>query len=377
MPSMKYLKGRKQMVWIIVPGLLLLIFITVIAFINQPEFGRRPSGERLERIKRSPNYRDGKFQNLSPTQQITSDKSWFGIIAGFLFDKVEDLRPETALPAIKTELKQFKREEEVMVWLGHSSLFLQTGGLRFLIDPTLVSASPVSFFNQPFKGTGLYHPEDMPEIDYLIITHDHWDHLDYHTVKQLNGRIGKVICPLGVGEHFEYWGFTPECIVELDWMESISPNQEFTIYCLPARHFSGRGLSPNQTLWASFMLQGPSRKIYISGDGGFDTHFAAISRQFGEIDLAIMENGQYDKDWRFIHLMPEDLVHAAKALNAKRLFTEHHSKYALAKHPWHVPMDSISAAAGRDALPLITPMIGEPVYLNDSTQVFKKWWSAN
>ncbi len=351
-----------------------ILFVGVSVFVNQPSFGRTPRGERLVKVQNSPNYRDGKFQNLSPTQQITSEKSMVGTMFDFLFRKVEELRPGTDLPAVKTDLKQFGRDEDVMIWLGHSSLFIQTEGKRILIDPTLVTASPVSFFNKPFKGTKIYTPDDIPDIDYLIITHDHYDHLDYQTVKQIKDRTGKVICPLGVGEHFEYWKFEKDRIVELDWNENIVLDSALTIHCLPARHFSGRSLSPNKTLWASFMLQTPSRNIYLSGDSGYDTHFAEIGKRFPEIDLAVMENGQYNKDWRFIHMLPEDLVKATNDLNPKRVLTVHNSKYALGKHSWHEPLDNISQAAKQNSLNLITPMIGEPVLLKDTTQTFKKWW---
>lgn len=360
--------------WIVLTVLGVIIVATVV-FINQPSFGRTPRGERLERIQQSPNYRDGRFQNLSPTQQMTSDSISASMI-DFLFGKVEGLRPETDIPAIKTDLKQFDRQEDVLVWLGHSTLFFQKDGKRFMTDPTLVSASPVSFFNKPFKGTSLYSPDDIPGIDYLIISHDHWDHLDYQTVKRMKDRIGKVICPLGVGEYFEYWGFSKDRIIELDWNEQASLNNGSTIYCLPARHFSGRGLSPNKTLWASYMLQTPSQTIYLGGDGGYDTHFSDISNRFGKIDLAILENGQYDKDWKYIHLLPQDLVQAAKDLHACRLMTVHNSKYALGKHAWYAPLENISNAAEQESLNLITPMIGEPVHLNDTMQVFSKWWST-
>lgn len=361
----------------IVLSVVLVILVATVIFINQPSFGRLPRGERLERILHSPNYRDGSFQNLSPTQQITSEGSRAGTMIDFLFNKVEGLRPKTDLPAIKTDLKQFDRNDDVLVWLGHSSLYLQTNSTRFLTDPTLVAASPVSFFNKPFKGTNLYTPDDIPAIDYLIISHDHWDHLDYQTIKRIKDQIGKVICPLGVGEHFEYWGFGKDRIIELDWDEQAALDNGSTIYCLPARHFSGRGLSPNKTLWASFMLQTPSQTIYLGGDGGYDTHFAYISNRFGTIDLAILENGQYDKDWKYIHMMPQDLVHAAKDLHSKRLMTVHNSKYALGKHAWYAPLENISNAAEQDSLHLITPMIGETVHLNDTTQVFRKWWSMD
>ncbi len=361
------------MMWIFF-SIILILFVGVTIFINQPSFGRLPSGERLERVRNSPNYRDGKFQNLSPTIQLTSDKSIVNTMFDFLFRKVEGLRPVTDLPTVKTGLKQFRKDEEVLVWLGHSSLFIQTNSKRFLVDPVLVNASPVSFINKPFNGTKIYTPDDMPDIDYLVITHDHWDHLDYKTIRDLNARTGKVICGLGVGEHFERWGFSKDRIIELDWNENAMLDSGIIIHCLPARHFSGRGLSPNKTLWASFMLQTPSQNIYISGDGGYDTHFADISRQFEKIDFAIIENGQYNEGWKYIHLLPEDLVKSAKDLNAKRLMTMHHSKYALGKHSWYEPLDNISAAAERDSLNLLTPMIGEAVYLNDTAQVFKKWW---
>ncbi len=367
------MKRKKKHIMYIALSVILLISVTTVIFLNQPTFGRTPRGERLERIQKSPNYSDGKFHNISPTIQVTSEKSTVGAMFDFLIQKIDRLRPITDLPTIKTDLKQFGQNEDVLVWMGHSSLFMQLNGKRLLIDPVLLSASPVSFVNKPFKGTNIYTPKDIPNIDYLIITHDHYDHLDYNTVKQLKSRIGKVICPLGIGEHFEYWGFDKNQIIEMDWNENTVLDDTFTIYCLSARHFSGRSLSPNKTLWASFMLQTPSRNIYLSGDSGYDTHFADIGKQF-EIDLAVMENGQYDKDWKFIHMLPEDLIKAIKGLDPKRIFTVHNSKYALGKHSWNEPLDNISNAAERDSLKLITPMIGELVYLNDTTQVFKKWW---
>ncbi len=189
----------------IIVGIIGILCISVFAFINQPSFGRLPQGARLERIKRSPHYHDGQFNNLHPTQMMTSDEGRFGAMLSFLFRKTENLRPENAVPVIKTDLHKLKRDENVLIWFGHSSYFIQIDGKRFLVDPVFCMASPVSFVNKPFKGTDVYKPEDMPDIDYLVITHDHWDHLDYRTVKSLKDRVGKVICGLGVGEHFEYW----------------------------------------------------------------------------------------------------------------------------------------------------------------------------
>lgn len=232
-----------------------------------------------------------------------------------------------------------------------------------MVDPVFCMASPVSFVNKPFRGTEIYSPDDMPDIDYLVISHDHWDHLDYHTVKQLKGRIGKVVCPLGVGEHFEHWGFDKSRIIELDWKESATLSQQFIIHCLPSRHFSGRGLTPNQTLWASFLLETPDRKIFIGGDGGYGSHLKQIGEQFPDIDLAILENGQYNEDWKYIHTMPSLLEQTIKDLGVHRVLTVHHSKYALARHRWDEPLKNARNLSRNDSLTILMPVIGEVVNL--------------
>ncbi len=351
-----------------------IITMTSVLFLNQPNFGKAPSGERLERVKKSPHYKDGAFQNLSPTPTLSSDKNMAAVMFDFLFKKVKDLRPHKNIPALKTDLRQLDPDEDILIWMGHSSLYLQINGKKFLVDPVLVSASPLSLFNKAFNGTTAYRPQDLPDPDYLILTHDHWDHLDYKTILHLKNRTGRVICPLGVGEHLEYWGFDKHKITELDWNEQTDVEGGFRITALPARHFSGRGFRRNRSLWASYMLQSPDGNIYLGGDSGYDTHFADIKKKFGTIDLAILENGQYNEDWRYIHLTPEDLIKAAKDLQANRLFTVHNSKYALAMHTWYEPLENISRADEKEKLNLITPMIGEPLRLKDSTQLFKKWW---
>lgn len=203
----------------IIVGIVAVAVIAGFVFVNQPSFGRAPQGERLERIKKSPHYKDGEFRNLHSTVMMTSQKGRLGAFWGFLFKKETDLRPETEIPVIKTDLSKISKDENVLVWFGHSSYFIQVDGKRILVDPVFCVASPVSFVNKPFKGADAYKPADMPEIDYLVISHDHWDHLDYETVMQLKNRVGKVVCPLGVGEHFEYWGFDKSSLVELDWFE--------------------------------------------------------------------------------------------------------------------------------------------------------------
>lgn len=351
------------MIIVVIAGIVVVVAIAVTAFFNQASFGRLPQNERLERIKNSPHYKDGQFKNLHNTVMMTSQKGRFGALWGFLFKKEEGLRPEKEMPVIKTDLRQIGREENVLVWFGHSSYFIQIDGKRILADPVFCMASPVSFANKPFKGTDVYKPDDMPDIDYLVISHDHWDHLDYHTVKQLKNRVDKVICPLGVGEHFEYWGFAKERLVELDWFEDAALNEDFLIHCLPARHFSGRSFKSNQTLWASFLIETPSQKIFMGGDGGYDTHFAEIGKRYPGINLAILENGQYNEDWKYIHTMPIYLSRVAKDLNAEKILTVHHSKYALARHRWGEPVENALNLRNKDSLNVLIPVIGEVVRL--------------
>lgn len=356
-----FAKKKREKMGIII-GLIAAVAIAA-AIIVVPGFGRLPRGERLERIRNSPNYRDGQFHNLEHSPMMTGDKSQVRGMLEFLLRKKEGLRPDHPVTAIRTDLHALDVKSDLVVWFGHSSYLIQTDGRRALIDPVFRSAAPLTFLNRPFAGTDNYTPDDIPDVDYLIITHDHWDHLDHRTVTELKPRIGTVVCPLGVGEHFEYWGFPKERIVELDWNEEAALGDGFTVRGLPARHFSGRGLSHNRTLWASFLLHSPSRTIYIGGDSGYGRHFAEIGRQFPQIDLAILENGQYNEAWRYIHTMPDQLARAAKDLGARQIMTVHHSKYALSKHRWDEPLQTEAALAADTTLNVLRPEIGEAVRL--------------
>lgn len=348
---------------IIVLIVLAVIAIIVIAFINQPSFGRLPRGARLERIERSPNYRNGEFRNQEVTAMFTGPKrSFVSQMLKFLTDNPPRLRPDKPVAIVKTDLRHLDRRRNVLVWFGHSSYLMQIDGVRYLVDPVFHAASPLSFLIKPFEGTDGYKPDDMPDIDYLIITHDHWDHLDYRTVKALRGRIGKVICPLGVGEDLEYWGYDVHRIIEMDWNEDSTLRTGILLSCLPARHFSGRSLTRNKTLWASYMLSTPTLRIFIGGDSGYGKQFAAIGKRFERIDLAILENGQYNADWNMIHTMPQYLSSEARELHAKRVLTVHHLKFALSKHPWDEPLRNVEQMK-RDGINVLNPKIGEVVPL--------------
>ena len=352
-----------------------LLVAAVFIFMQQPQFGKAPSGKRLERIQKSPYYKNGAFDNISFTPQLAEDTSMPKVMFRFLFGKNEHAKPLQKFNFTKSDLKNLSPTENVYVWMGHSSYFIQIDGKKILVDPVFSgNASPVSFTTKAFPGTDLYSAEDIPELDYLIITHDHWDHLDYETVKKLNPKVKHVITGLGTGEHLEYWNYEPKKIIELDWGENFDLENGFKVYAETARHFSGRTFKRNQAIWASFVFETPERKIYIGGDSGFDTHFEKIGNKYGGFDLAILENGQYNKDWRYIHMMPKEFLVAAKNLKTKRIIAVHNSKFELALHSWKEPLEKITALNEKENQRLITPKIGEIVHWEDDAKVYEKWW---
>jgi L-ascorbate metabolism protein UlaG (beta-lactamase superfamily) len=357
--------------------IVLLLFIIIYIFLQQPQFGKAPSGERLQRIKQSPHFRNGRFENLRPTPALAEEATIGGILKEMLFSKKKRLYPADRIPSVKTNLLQLDPARDILIWFGHSSYFMQVDGKRILVDPVLSgSASPLPFSIKAFKGTDIYSAADIPDIDYLIITHDHWDHLDYATVKKLQPRVGKVICPLGAGSHLEYWGYTANQLIEKDWNETIVLDKGFTVTTVPARHFAGRLFKRNNTLWTSYVLQTPTLKIFIGGDSGYDLHFKEIGERFGPFDMAIMENGQYDKNWRYIHMLPSEFLQAAKELQAKRIIPVHSSKFKLGNHDWDEPLSLIMEYNQSEGLSILTPMIGELVNLKDEHQFFSNWWKS-
>jgi L-ascorbate metabolism protein UlaG (beta-lactamase superfamily) len=352
-----------------------MAFIAAIyIFMQMPQFGKVPEGERLERIKRSPHYKDGQFMNNSHTPALTEGASYTTVMKEFFFTKKTRNIPGIKLPSRKTDLLHLDPDSNLIVWFGHSSYFMQLDGKKFLVDPVLSgNASPVKFTTKSFPGSDIYSAEDIPEIDYLFISHDHWDHLDYETVRKINPKVKKVITGLGTGAHLEYWGYDTARIMEKDWNEHVELEEGFTVHVVPARHFSGRGFKRNGTLWVSFLLSTPATKIFIGGDSGYDDHFAKIGQQFGPIDLAILENGQYDKNWKYIHMMPEEVVQAALDLRAKYLLPVHWSKFSLANHAWDDPIRRVFKEAKLKNVSLVHPMIGDAVYLNQEGKPVA-WW---
>lgn len=357
---------------------LLLIFFGI-AFLMQPKFGKQPSGKSLESLRKSPNFdtKMGSFQNLSHTPALAEGMSYGSVMKDFLLNRNPQIKPKNDLPNVKTDLFNLKSDEDVVVWFGHSSYFLRIDGKNFLVDPVFGgSASPLSMNIKAFPGSNTYQEEDMPEIDFLFLTHDHWDHLDYTTLTALRPKIKQVICGLGVRSHLDYWGFNEESITELDWDRSFRLSENMLIHTVPARHFSGRRFKRNGTLWTSFVLKTTNFSIFIGGDSGYDNHFKKAGEEFGPFDLAILENGQYDEKWKYIHMLPHETLEAAQDLKTRTLLPVHHSKFALANHAWNKPLESLTELYnGKDYnFNLITPKIGEKVNLKSTDQQFEKWW---
>ncbi|MDR2598321.1 MAG: MBL fold metallo-hydrolase, partial [Holosporales bacterium] len=279
-----------------------------------------------------------------------------------------------SIPSTKTNLTNLSKNEDAIVWFGHSSYFMQIEGKRIVVDPVLSDvSSPVPFFPVAFRGTNVYAPTEIPDLDYLIITHDHWDHLDYETVTKLRAK--RIICPLGVGANFEHWGFDESKLLEMDWFDEVVLEDGFRIICCPTHHFSGRSFTRNRSLWGAFLLVASSGfKVYIGGDGGYCQHFREIGNKFGPIDIAILENGQYNENWRHVHMHPIETVMAAEDLRAKSLLPVHNSKFALSTHPWNEPLNEITRICKNKGIHLITPVIGQLVNLRDTEQRFNTWW---
>jgi len=360
----------------IISALIILFIVGVALFMQHPKFGKKATGTRLQRMQASPNYKDGKFQNQSFTPDLAEGATYFKVFRKFFFGKDKRNRPAQPLPVQKHDLKNLKPLDNVLVWFGHSSYFMQVDGKTLLVDPVFSgSASPVSFTTKAFKGTDVYGVDDFPEIDFLFISHDHWDHLDYETIVNLQPKVKNVVTGLGNGAHLERWGFNPDIIHEGDWYEEISLPNGFMAHVVPGRHFSGRSFVRNANLWGGFVLKTPTFNLLLGGDTGYDSHFKTIGEKYGPFDLVILECGQYNEYWKYIHMMPEEVVTAAHELGAKKLMPVHYAKFALSVHSWDEPIIRVTTEAEKQGMPIITPIIGQIVNLNEDN-VFAKWWEG-
>ncbi|HEY4287609.1 MAG TPA: MBL fold metallo-hydrolase [Puia sp.] len=340
-----------------------------------PQFGKAPAGERQQRIEQSPNYRDGSFQNLVPTEMSLKDVSVVKVLWEFV-RKPANTKPSRPIPSVHTDLRALPDDQISIVWFGHSSYLMKIGKVHVLVDPVFSgNAAPFRIFAKAFRGTDGYDVDKLPDkIDILLLTHDHYDHLDYKTILKLKTRVKHIYTSLGVGAHLEAWGISGEMITELDWWEGCDVIDGWgRLTATPARHFSGRSTKRNKTLWSSFVLKTAAHSFFLGGDSGYGEHFKAIGDRFGPFDIAILECGQYGKYWPHIHMFPEQTVQAAQELKAKKLLPVHWGKFSLALHPWNEPIKGMTAAAVKVGQHFTTPLIGQPVVLNHHYPS-SDWW---
>ena len=339
-------------------------------------FGQRPEGERLAKISQYPQYRNQGFINLSETKMMAEGTSYASLIWKMM-TRPKNVAPAKELPFVPTDLNKLYRlslNNPVIIWFGHSSYLICTQEKHILVDPVFCGhASPFSFTTKSFAGSDRFTVNQLPNIDILVLTHDHYDHLDYLTLEGLKAKTSQVYAALGVGAHLIYWGWDPDKIVELGWGENCLPAEGISLTAAPARHFSGRGLIRNKSHWNSYILQSANHRLYLGGDSGYDSHFSDLGKRYGPFDIAILEAGQYNQSWPFIHMMPEETLQAAKDLQANMLLPVHWGKFALALHPWYDPISRISEKAAAMQMPYTSPRIGEPVILNEAYPC-DAWW---
>ncbi|WP_234414259.1 MBL fold metallo-hydrolase [Paenibacillus sp. CAA11] len=345
------------------------------AMVLYPPFGGKPDQERMEQAAKSLPYIDGKFTNPMPPPEASGFGSSMLLLWDFI--KRDPLRRPQGQLQVRTwaPLAYSERERTAITWLGHSASILEMDGKLLLLDPMLGRyPSSIPFIGGKRYGGLPVAPEEMPLIDLVLMSHDHYDHLDYRTIRKLKDKVGCFLVPLGVGAHLQRWGIDSSQIEELDWWEE-SEYDGLKLACTPARHSSGRRLRDRDTtLWCSWAIQGESRRIFFSGDSGYDKHFAEIGRKYGPFDAALMECGQYDRRWSAVHMTPEQTIQAHLDVRGGLLLPVHWAAFTLALHPWTEPVERAIQAAKQKGVTITTPEIGEKVILGEAPYPVSAWW---
>lgn len=343
-----------------------------------PQIGADADERHLERMQSSPNYRDGKFRNQVPTELGPSAKM-MGAMWDFFRGAAdrEPTRPIPTVPLDKGAWSAIPAEQPAVVWLGHSTLLIKIGGKTLLTDPVFSERASMFSFAGPKRFP--YQPpisvEDLPPADAVIISHDHYDHLDYQTILKIHPKVKQFLVPLGVGAHLEKWGVPAEKIMERDWWDTVTLDSlELTM--VPTRHFSGRGLmNRNTTLWCGWAIRSGNHNTLYGGDSGYFPGFREIGEKLGPFDLVMLECGAYSQYWPSIHMMPEETAQAAADLQARQLLPIHWGKFNLSLHPWKEPVERLLQKATELKLNVITPQPGELVRIgSDAPQ--RPWWRS-
>lgn len=342
------------------------------------QFGGKVTNEWVEQYKQSEHWRNGSFQNLIATPINNSLLKLPGIIYKQL-THTNGREPKQPLPIAPFDNAAFlaPSEKAKFIWYGHSVILMRMEAKTILIDPMLgPDTTPIApMATKRFSENTLDLIDDFPEIDLLIITHDHYDHLDYSSIQKLKLKTKRYFVAMGVKRHLISWGVAANLITEFDWWEERS-FENIKITFTPTRHFSGRGLTDRlKTLWGGWVFNSPTEKIWFSGDGGYGEHFKEVGRKLGPFDFAFMECGQYNEDWRPIHLFPEEAVQAAIDAQVKKAMPVHWAGFALSyQHTWKEPGEDFVRFAEEKSLDYALPALGE--VFDISRAIKTKWWAS-
>lgn len=359
----------------LITGIILVVVIIAInGYILSMRSGRKPKGERLEKILQSENFREGIFQNVEETNM---DRPPFEGIREMMKKKA-DQRPSGSLPSLPIDLSRYKNasdDETLITWLGHSTVLIKINGVTIITDPVFsIRASMFQFLGpKKFDYSCDYYLEDLPPVDVVLLSHDHYDHLDFRAIKFFKDKASKFIMPLGVGAHLEHWGVDASKIEENDWWEAGNySGVEFT--ATPGRHFTGRLFTDRfKTLWCGWGIKSEKHNLYFSGDSGYFKGFKTIGEQLGPFDFSMMECGQYSKYWPTIHMMPEESVEAAMDVKSKMAMPMHWGKFKLSIHTWFEPPTRFIKKAAELNLEVASPKIGETFSLDEVSAT--RWWN--
>jgi len=360
-------------------SLLIVLVLGTILFIKfYPSFGGKMEGERLAQAQQKPNHSGKRFENLEPTKVDFTWSDYKKMIAK-MFKGNPNTTPKDSLPSQVWQKEQVAAINDSLVtaiWYGHSAVYLKMNGLNILIDPMFGDfPAPAPYLvGRRYRYKFPIAIEDLPEIDVIVFSHDHYDHLDYGSVLKLKEKTKMFLVPLGLGAHLERWGVAKEKFQEFYWNESKEIGG-VTFTCTPSQHFSGRGTSDKMhTLWASWVIDG-DKKIFFSGDSGYFSGFKKIGEQHGPFDFSFIECGQYDSLWHDIHMMPEETSLAASDLNTDVFMPIHWAGFTLATHQWNDPAIRASQKASELGLKMITPIIGQEISIGDTTASYSAdWW---
>lgn len=344
------------------------VLIVIIMLYNvDPVFGKRPNKtDQQNYAQRSHNYENGKFFY---DDHLDQDQKFSMHAKNVLSNKGK--RPHSPLP---TNQPDFSHSHELsFTWFGHSTLLIQIKDKTILIDPifsTYPTPLPLGLFKRFDRP--VIAIKDLPEIDFCLISHNHYDHLDYPSIKKLKDKVHHFIVPLGVEKTLESWHISKSKIINMAWGEEVKI-EGITFGAQPSRHFSQRSLfDRNETLWCSYVIETSSHRIFIGGDSGFGHHFEEIQKRYHSFDIVFLECAQYDGRWMNIHMFPEDALKVAKILNARYLVPMHFGAYSLSVHPWDDPLVRLNEK--KSGIPVITPLIGTTVDIKDILAYQEHWW---